>query len=59
MFPSKNEIPNKLSPEAVILAYPKPDHNKLNITFGAYAQVYIDTTNNTNHITVGEIELRP
>ena len=59
MFPSKNGISSDLSPAAIILGSPNPDYNKLKITFGAYAQVYIGTTNSTKQITVGAIELRP
>ena len=45
MFPSKNGISRKLSPTNIILGSPNTYYNKLKITFGAYAQVYIGTTN--------------
>ena len=57
MFPSKNGISNNLSPSETILGYPNPYHNKLRIKLGAYAQVQIGTSNNTNQRTVGAIEL--
>ena len=47
MFSSKNCISSDLSQAAIILGYPNPDNNKLRITFGEYAQVYIGTTNST------------
>ena len=59
MFPYKNGISSNLSPAAIILGSPNPDYNKLNITFGAYAQVYIGTTNSTKQRTIGAIALRP
>ena len=57
MFQSKNGISSDLIPEAIILGSPNPDYNKLTITFGAYAQVYIGTTNSTKHRTVWTIAL--
>ena len=45
----QNGIPSELRPAAIILGYPNIYYNKLIITLGAYAQVYIDTTNSTNH----------
>ena len=59
MFPSKNGISSNLIPEAIILWSPIPDYNKLKITFGAYAPVYIGTTKSTKQRTVGVIALRP
>ena len=53
VFPSKNGISSNLSPSAIILGSPNLDYNKLNITFGAFAQVYIGTTNSTKQRTVG------
>ena len=47
ILPSKNGIPSNLSPSDIILGSPNPDYNKLRITFVAYAQVYIGTTNST------------
>ena len=55
MLPSKNGIPSKLRPEVITLGSPNPYYNKLRITFGAYAQVYIGITNSTKQITVGDI----
>ena len=59
MFPSKNGISSDLSPAAIILGSQNPDNNKLSITFGAYAQVYIGTTKITKQRMVGAISLRP
>ena len=44
---------------AIILGSSNTEHNKLKITLGEYAQVYIGTTNITKQITVGATELRP
>ena len=49
MFPSKNGISSDLSPAAITLGSPNLDYNKLKIKFGAYAQVYIVTTNSTKN----------
>ena len=59
MFPSKNGISINLRPEIIILVSPNPDENKLKITFGAYAQVYIGTNKSTKQRTVGAIALTP
>ena len=59
MLPSKNGISSDLSPASIILGSPNPDYNKLRITFGAYAQVYICTTNIKKQIAVGAIALIP
>ena len=59
VFPSKSGISSDLIPKEIILGSPNTDYNKLKITFGAYTKVYIDTTNNTNWIAVGAIELIP
>ena len=59
MLPFKNGVSSDLSTAAIILGSPNPYYNKLKITFGSYAQVYIDTTNSTKKRTVGVIELRP
>ena len=58
MFPPKYGISSKLRPASIILGYPNPDYNKLNIKLGAYAQVYIGTTNIKKHRTAGAIALR-
>ena len=42
-IPSKNGISSDLRPQEIILGSLNPDYNKLRITFGAYAQVYIGT----------------
>ena len=42
---SNNGMSRYLSPSAIILGAPKPDYYNLRITFGAYSQVYIGTTN--------------
>ena len=59
IFPSQNGIPSNLSPAAIILGSPNPYYNKLRITFGEYAQVYIGTTNSKKQRTIGVIALRP
>ena len=59
MFPFKKGISSDLSPAETTLGSTDPGYNKLRITFGSYEKVYIGTTNNTKHITVGEIELCP
>ena len=59
MYPSKNGISSDLSPAAIILGSPNLDYNKLRITFVAYAQVCIGTTNSTKYRTVGAIVLHP
>ena len=48
-----------LSPAAIIIGSPNLDDNKLKITLGSYAQVYIGTTNSIKQRMVGEIALRP
>ena len=59
MFPSQNGISSDLSPAAITLGSPNLDYNKLKIKFGAYAQVYIVTTNSTKNKTVWAIALQP
>ena len=59
MFPSKNGISSNLNLAAIILGSSNPDYNKLKITFGAYEQVCIGTTNSTKQRTIGAIALRP
>ena len=59
MLPSKNGISSHLSPAAIILGSPNPYYNKLKVRFGAYAHVYIGTTNSAKQRTVGAIALRP
>ena len=59
MFPSKNGISSNLISAAIILGSPNLDYNKLKITFGAYSQVYIGTTNSTKQRTVGAIAIIP
>ena len=59
MFPFKNGISSNLIPTVIILGSQNPQYNKLNIRFGAYALVYIGTTNSTKQRTVGEITIRP
>ena len=45
MFPSKNGIQSNLIPAFTIIGSLNTDYNKLKITFRAYAQFYICTTN--------------
>ena len=58
MLLSKNGISNNLIPASIILGYPNTDYNKLIIPFGAYAQVYLVTSDITKQRTVGEISIR-
>jgi hypothetical protein len=44
-FPSSNGVSQTLSPNTIVLGKGKPDFNKPRIAFGAYAMVYIGTTN--------------
>ena len=59
MFPSKDGISSNLIPAAIILGSPNTYYNKLKITFGANAQVYICTNKSTEYRTVGAISTRP
>ena len=59
VFPSNNAISNDLSPAAIVLGSPNPTYNKMNITFGAYAQFYIGITNSLKRRTVGAFAIRP
>ena len=59
MLPSKKGISRNPTLEAIILGSPEPDYNNLRIKFGAYANVYIVTTNSTKQRILGSISLRP
>ena len=59
MFQSKNWVSSNTSPAAIILGSPNPYYNEPKIKFGAYAQVYIGTTNSTKKRTLGSIALIP
>ena len=43
----------------IVLGRNKPDYQRLKVTFGAYCEVYIGTTNTTEQRSVGAIALRP
>jgi hypothetical protein len=58
-FPAKEGASKTMSPSAIVLGSPKPDYNKLKITFGAYAQVYESTTNTTKSRSIGAVALKP
>ena len=58
MSPSINGISNNPIPVAIFLVSTKHYSNKLRITFGDYAQLYIGTNNNTKKITVRAIALQ-
>ena len=45
MLPSTNGTQRNPRPATIILGSSNTDHNKLNIKFGAYAKLYIGTTN--------------
>ena len=59
MFPDKKCISSNLIPADIILGSSNIDYNKLKITFGSYAQVYIGTTKSTEQRTVAAIALIP
>ena len=59
ILPPHISILSDLNPAAIIIGSPNLDYIKLKITFGAYEQVYIGTTSNKKHRTVGEITLIP
>ena len=59
MFPSKNGISKELSQAAIILGPQNLYDNKLKVTFGVYAQVYIGTTNSKKQRMVWAISPRP
>ena len=59
MFSFKDRISSNLISAAIILGSPNPYYNKLNITFGVNAYVYIGTNNITKQRTVGAIALIP
>ena len=58
MFPYKNGVSSNLVPAAIILGLSNLYYNNMKITFGAYSQVYIGTTNSKKQRTVGVITLR-
>ena len=58
-FLNKNRISRDLIPEAFILEFLNPYYNKLNITFGSCAQIYIGTNNSNKQRMVGSIVIRP
>jgi hypothetical protein len=57
-FPAKEGASKTMSPSAIVLGSPKPDYNKLRITFGAYAQVYESTANTTKPRSIGAVALK-
>lgn len=57
-FPHAEGISNTLSPAAIVLGNPKPDCKQLRITFGAYCEVYVGTTNTQVQRSVAAIALR-
>ena len=57
IFSSKNGISSNLSPSSSILGSSNPGYNKMRITFGACAQVYIRTNKSTKKRRVGAIAL--
>jgi hypothetical protein len=59
VFPAKEGALKTMSPSDIVLGSPKPDYNKLKITFGAYAQVYESTTNTTKSRSIGAVALKP
>ena len=48
-FQSKNGISSDLILSEIIIEYPNIDYKRLKITFGAYEQVHIGTTNRKKH----------
>jgi len=57
-FPEKEGASKTLSPAAIVLGTPKPDHSKLKITFGSYAQAYESTTDTNKPRSIGAIALK-
>ena len=57
-FPSAGGISDTLSPSTIVTGKPKLDLSKDKIVFGAYALVYIDTTNDIKSRAVPAIVLR-
>ena len=58
-LPHKEGISRTLSPAMIVLGRNKPDCRRLKVTFGAYCEVYIGTTNTSEQRSVGAIALRP
>ena len=58
-LPHKEGISRTLSPGMIVLGRNKTDCKQLKVTFGAYCEVYIGTTNTTEQRSVGAIALRP
>ena len=58
-LPHKEDISRTLSPSMLVLGRNKTNCKQLNVTFRAYCEVYIGTTNTTEQRSVGVIALRP
>ena len=58
-FLNKNRISRKISPDGIILGKSKVDFNSIKLLFGAYTDVYENTTNTMKQRTIGAIVLRP
>ena len=56
-LPHKEGISRTMSPAMIVLGRNKPDCQRLKVTFGAYCEVYIGTTNTTEQRSVGAIAL--
>ena len=57
-FPSKNSISDTISPATIVEGKPKLDFSKPKISFGSYALVYTQTTNDMKTRAVPGIALR-
>ena len=57
-FPSKNSISDTVSPSTIVEGKPKLDFSKPKISFGSYALLYTQTTNDTKTRAIPGIALR-
>jgi len=58
-FPHKNGISRNISPAAIVLGRPKLNCSNRTLSFGAYCEVYMGTTNDGTPRSVSSIALRP
>ena len=57
-FPSKGEISEEMSLEAIVIGASKPDFNRNINPLGGYTMVYIGTENNMNSRIVPTLSLK-
>ena len=58
-FPHKNGISRNISPAVIVLGRPKLKCSNRTLSFGAYCEVYVGTTNDDIPRSVSSIALRP